>query len=189
MRMRPIFLFLCAVSVAMMAHTFNMGFRYHYGMKALGQRVASGGTVEQSEVDDLNAIVPIHFVWGMGTGIFVCFVHSIVLVYFLGTGKAIKEQTELQNWDETDYQEARKHMSLALFPTAAGILLVIAAAFSGGFTLIQFSPPWVHLLVAAVGVLGQIPVYAFQYSVIRRNGKLMDRIVDRLGGENIRIAL
>lgn len=170
MRMRPIFLGMCAIGATMMAWTFSLGWRIHY--------------------NDAHELIGSHFVWGMGTGLFISLIHSIVLVYFLGTGKAIKEQTDLQNWDQALYYlPSKKHMGRAVIPCVLGILGLIIAAFSGGFTLIQALPPWAHLSIAALGTVGQIPIWIWQYLIIASNGRLMDQVVERLGGDDIRLAL
>ncbi len=192
MRMQPIFLALCAVSFLLLGYTFQLGRTYHLG-SATGP---DGEVVAVQSADGAGApegafgwgLLGTHFVMGIASGIFVCFVHSIVLVYFLGTGKAIKEQMELQNWAEEPYERSRKIMGQSLMPATAGIVLVIIAAFSGGFSLIQVADPDVHMLIAACGIMGQIPVYARQWTLIRENGRLMDEVVERLGGDDIRIA-
>lgn len=189
MRMQPIFIVMAIVSVGLLAYTFSLGWRFHYGKLDQERRADAGEVVSQAEADTIGALVGQHFIWGMGSSVFVCLIHSIVLVYFLGTGKAIKEQIELQNWDEADHKYSLKLMAKAVVPACLGIILIVIAAFSGGFTMIQFLPPDAHMALAALAMFGQIPIYIRQLTIIRENGKLMDKILDRLGGENIRIAL
>ena len=185
----PIFLLLVAIALGCQIYTFSLGWRYHYGHARSLENAEAGRADEPGEAESLGRLIPAHFVWGMVTGVIVCFLHSIVLVYFLGTGKAIKEQMELQNWDSTDHDHAKRVMSRAVFPTASGIVLVLITAISGGFTLIQALHPDLHMVIAVVAIGGQIPIFARQLSLIRENGQLMDRVIERLGGEDIRIAL
>lgn len=190
MRMKPLFLIVCAFSLAWMAYTFVIGWNYHYGMARIEQQVEeTGQPVTQEEYDEVGGLVGRHFIFGMLTGIIVSAVHSLVLVYFVGTGKAIKEQMETQNWGEDEYNESKKYMGQAIVPTALGIIAIILASFSGGFALIQTIHPDAHMVIALAGTFGQIPIYAREYVIIGRNGKLMDRVVDRLGGEDVRVAL
>lgn len=189
MRMRTLFTILALVAVGVMVYTFSLGWRYHYGTEALDKQRAAGEVVDESESEAIGNLIPKHFVWGMLTGVYVCFVHSLVLVYFIGTGRAIDEQTELQNWDQADFLHSKKLMARALMPASLGILLLIFAAFSGGFTMIGMAPPLVHLAIAALGILAQIPIFFWQYTLIYENGKLMDKILERLDGPDIRIAL
>lgn len=193
MRMQPIFLALCAISFILLGYTFLLGRTYHLNSTTGpdGEVVIVQSAEGASEPEGFFGwgLLGTHFVMGIVSGIFVCFVHSIVLVYFLGTGKAIKEQIELQNWAEEPYERSKKIMGQALMPTMAGIALVIIAAFSGGFSLIQMADPAVHMMIAACGIMGQLPVYARQWTLIRENGRLMDEVVKRLGGDDIRIAL
>ncbi len=187
--MKPIFLFLCAVSVATMLYTFSLGWRRHYGLAAIEERLAAGQQVSLIEIETYSNLIGPHFVWAILAGISVCLTHSVVLTYFLGTGKAIQEQTELQNWSE-EYNEARrKLMGKAVIPAVTGILCIAIAAFAGGFALIRTISPEVHLVISSLGVLAQFPVFARELAIIHENGKLMDKIIERLGGDNIRIAL
>jgi hypothetical protein len=188
--MKPIFLVLCVIAAAMMAWTFSLGWRFQQGRADLQRRMAAGEVVTTAEIDAYGDLFPQHFVWGMVTGLYVSLIHSIVLVYFLGTGKAIKEQTDLQNWDEaTYYLPSRKHMGQAVIPCVLGITGLILAAFSGGFTMIGMLPPMGHLIIAGLGVTAQIPIFIRQYILIHANGRLMDEVVERLGGDDIRLTL
>jgi hypothetical protein len=189
MRMQPIFILIAAISMAMLVYTFSLGWRFHYGKMDQARRAEAGQVVPQAEVDEVGTLVGTHFKWAIFTSIFVCFVHSLVLVYFLGTGKAIKEQVELQNWDDADHKYSLKLMAKAVIPSCAGIVLIIIASFSGAFTLIAMLPPDAHMAIAAFGMFGQLPIYVRQFVIIRENGRLMDRILDRLEGENVRVAL
>jgi len=189
MKMKRIFLFLCAVSIAAMLYTFALGWRRHHGLAALEERRAAGGQVYLDEVEALSSLIGPHFVWAILAGISVCLTHSVVLTYFLGTGKAIQEQTELQNWSEEFNIARRKLMGRAVVPAVVGILAIAGAAFAGGFALIRTISPETHLVLSSLGVLAQFPVFAREYAIIHENGKLMDKIIERLGGENIRIAL
>lgn len=190
MRMKPIFLGMCLIGVAMMAWTFALGWRYHYGAEDLQRRAIAGETIDQAQADAVGGLIGPHFVWGMLSGLYISLIHSIVLVYFLGTGKAIKEQTELQNWsEETYYLPSKKHMGQAVIPCVLGILGLILAAFSGGFALIQVFSPTIHLVLASIGIFAQLPIWIRQYIVIDANGRLMDQVVERLGGDDIRLTL
>lgn len=189
MRMQPIFIFLAAVSFAFLGYTFWLGFSRHERMAELDERRQKGQVIAEAEEEAVSLLIGKHFVWGMGSGVFVCFVHTIVLVYFLGTGKAIKEQMELQNWDSTDHDTSKKLMAKAVVPSVIGVALVVAAAFAGGFTLISVLSPETHLAIAGFAIFGELPVFARQLQIIRENGRLMDRVLEKLDGPNVRIAL
>ncbi|MBI3735981.1 hypothetical protein HY256_05665 [Candidatus Sumerlaeota bacterium] len=190
MRMKPIFLFLALISSLMMAYTFSVGWRLHYGREDFARRRAAGEQIADAEQHAVNGLIVPHFIWSMMTGIVVCLTHSVVLTYFLGTGKAIQEQTELQNWDETYNTARRKLMGKAVIPASLGIVFICAAAFSGGFAMIQKLPGWAHLAVVILSFAAQGGIFLRELAIIHENGKLMDQIIDRLGGdENIRLTL
>lgn len=189
MRMKSILVILAAVSFAMLFYTFSLGWRYHYGKRSLDAREDAGEIVTQSEKDAVGDLIPRHFVWGMITGIMVALTHSVVLTYFVGTGKSIKEQIELGVVPQSEHDRWRKHMGHSIAPTSLGILLAIVAAFSGGFAMIRAVPPWVHLALAVVGIVGQIPIIIYELIVIGENGRLLDDVIERTGGGDIRMTL
>lgn len=189
MRMKPIFAFLVALAMGVVGYTFALGWRYHHGHAALAAREAKGEMISEAETEGMGSVFRRHFVWGMLSGVTVCLVHSVVLTYFLGTGKAIKEQTELQNWDDEDYLRWKKLMARSVLPSSLGIALICVMAFSGGFTMIRKLPPDAHMAIAAAGYFLQIPLFMMQWRAIAENGRLMDKIVEKLGGENVRLAL
>lgn len=189
MRMQPIFISLALLAFVFLGYNFTIGLRFHYGKADLDRRSGSGQVISEPEREAHGNLIGRHFVWGISSGVFACFVHSLVLVYFLGTGKAIKEQIELRNWDSSEHDVSKKLMAKAVLPTVCGILLVIMMAFSGGFTLIAALPPGGHLAIALAGLLGHIPVFARQLILIRENGRLMDRVLDRIDQSGVTIAL
>lgn len=190
MRMKPIFLVMCLIGALMMAWTFSLGWRFNAGKAEIEQRYYAGEEISQAEQERIGAMIGPHFVWGMVTGLYISLIHSIVLVYFLGTGKAIKEQTEMQNWsEERFYVPSKKHMGQAVIPAVFGIVALICAAFSGGFTMIGLLPPTGHLIIAGLGIFAQIPIWLREYIVIDANGRLMDQVVEELGGDDVRLAL
>jgi len=188
MRMKPILIFLALIAGVVMAFTFSLGLRYHYGRAVLEERMLKGEVITEAERNAVGNIFPRHFVWGMLTGIIVSGVHTLVLTYFLGTGKAIKEQMELQQWGSEEYDRWKKLMARSVAPSSLGIILIVIAAFSGGFTMITKLPPTGHLIIATICVLGQVPIIMWEIAIIRENGKIMDRIVNKLG-EDVKLTI
>ncbi len=187
MRMKPILFLLVIFAFGMMGYTFSIGWSYHLH-RAVQERENPAGKPKDM-IPASGPTIGSHFIWGMMTGIAVSLTHTIVLTYFLGTGKAIKEQMELRQWDSKDYDDWKKLMAKAVIPASLGIVLIVIAAFSGGFTLIGKFPPSVHMVIAAVGIFGQVPIYLREFAVIRLNGELMDKIIEKLGGDDLKLTL
>lgn len=185
MRMKPILIVLVLAASIMMAWTFSLGWRLHYGKLM----ITEGLVTDQAEAETINELIIPHFIWAMITGIAVSFVHSIVLTYFLGTGKAIKEQMEINHWDQKEYLEWRGLMAKAVIPAAIGIVMIAVAAFSGGFAMMTTISPDAHLIISGLGVFGQIPIFLREIQIVMLNGKLMDRVLDRMGEKDIRLTL
>jgi len=187
--MKFIFPLLALGSLAVAGYTFWLGWRFHDGTVELARREAEGQPPAADERAAIGALIGPHFVWGMASGVAVAFVHSVVLVYFLGTGKAIKEQMELRHWDGVLHGRSKRLMAQSILPASAGIVLIVLGAFSGGFAMIQFLPPEVHLAIAALALAGQAVAYVVEFALIVENGRLMDAVIERLGGDDVRLVL
>jgi hypothetical protein len=188
MRMKPIFIFLAAVATLLGVYAWSLGWRLHAGRQALDQRRDRGEVVSEAEASAVGEIIGPHFVWSMLAGVVTCLVHSLVLTYFLGTGKAIQDQIDRGRFDESYNTARRRLMAQAVIPATAGIVLIAVGAFSGGFALITRISPAAHLIIASIGVVGQWPIYLREFVIIHENGKLLDRMVDQLG-EDIRLTV
>ena len=107
----------------------------------------------------------------------------------MGTIPSTRGGMELQNWDSADYDRTKRVMTRAIPPTVLGIVLIIIAAFSGGFTMIQMLPPTAHLILATAGFLGQVPIIFWQYTIITENGRILADVEARLKSEGARVVL
>jgi len=136
-----------------------------------------------------------HFVMGLATAMFTCFIHVLVLFYLIGTGKDIRDAVA----DDPELNErylpwTRAQKRRAFPPACLAIALVIVAtlmggevhsrviAFDGGVTLPFRTLPawWIHLacVIAALAANG----YAFYAEVlaVKENRRGIDEINRRL---------
>ena len=117
-----------------------------------------------------------HYVAGLLTCIFTCLLHVLVLFYFIGTGKDIREAVEKDPALREEYVPWTRAQKNKVFPAATlAIILIIVAtlmggevhsrilAYNGGAILPLRAVPawWVHLLL----VLGAIVVNAYAFLV------------------------
>lgn len=173
--MKPIYGLFIAAALGVMCYAGAQGLLFHSAHAA--EAPAAG--------DYFGA----HLRWAWFGCLFICLTHSLALVYFLGTGKLIREQVDLGKLDEDFYKRSRKLMSQAIVPAVAAILAIFGAFLSGGFTLIQWLSPVSHLIAAATALAIQGAVFIRQFQIIHRNGKLMDEVMEKLGAESLGVAL
>lgn len=132
-----------------------------------------------------------HFSFGVFTGVFICFTHSLVFIQLIGTGKGIKEAVEsygLTDDPETGYVRRTKKFKGRAFSHAMFVpLLTLAAVWLGAWhdTNAFAAPEWRaashqwHMWIAWLTV--GCNVYAFwkEYEVIAENTAMI-RDLNRL---------
>lgn len=191
--MRPILVFFFLASLSMLCGTFWLGFSYHGKRASIEARDLRGEFVQPAERDAL-AIGP-HIQLGWLTCLVVALTHSLVLVYHLGTGKALKNEIDEGRLDPGYHPRWKRIMARSILPACAGLVLVFLAFLSGGFVMIGKSffgeafPPSAHLVVALCAIFGQAAISLWQWTLILENGRLMQEVVDKLGLDGMGVAL
>src|SRR5881394_907231 len=113
--MSRIFTVLSAINIGLLAMTF-----------AGGSRPTLTGGVQH------------HILLALFACIYACFVHSLVYVYFLGTGRWIKEFVT-RNGIPEKYLQQSKRLKARAFPIGLyAALITLAGAVSGGFLYSRF---------------------------------------------------
>lgn len=123
------------------------------------------------------------FSLGVLAGIYTCLTHCIVLMHFMGSGKAIKEAVEthaLPDDPRTGYvRRTRRFKGLTSGHATLACLVIIVAVWLGGWT--QTSPgdarafQW-HRWFAYGAVLYNLYVFRVEYRVIRENTAMIREI-------------
>jgi hypothetical protein len=129
----------------------------------------------------------IHFMVGVGVGLAVVLVHSIVMTYFIGTGRWCKEVVETYSLDRGLVLRGN-HLKRRAFPYAlVNMLLVVGVLALGGAAdpsgNLQTEPPgglsWAQWhLVAAVAALAVIMAGSIaEWRAIRDNQRLIQQVM------------
>lgn len=122
-----------------------------------------------------------HILLALFTCIFAIFVHSLVYVYFLGTGRWIKEFVT-RNGVPEKYLARSRRLKAGAFPIALyAALMTLAGAVSGGFLYSRFRGG-TEIGVAAKGhlVVG-VAVFALNAYAAWREVKLMRANAEIIG--------
>lgn len=133
-----------------------------------------------------------HFMLGVGAGLAVVLVNSIVMTYFIGTGRWCKEVAETYSLDHTLVARSNR-IKRAAFPYALlNMLLIVGLSALGGAAdpsgNVRLAAPgglsWAqwHLIgaVAALAVIGY--GFAVLWRAIRENHQIVSEVMQAVGG-------
>jgi hypothetical protein len=121
-------------------------------------------------------LVTKHVGYAIPTVLLSLFSQSMVIFYFIGTGKLVKEET-------ASYPEAERRVLLAALrrfkaktsPSATFALLSAIAVFVlGGAVHTSALPPWTHLSAAGLATAMHAWALAAETPVFAENNRLMD---------------
>jgi len=106
------------------------------------------------------------------------FVHCLVLTYFLGTGRWVKEVCLAyglpdENWPRQTRDIKRRNTPRVIF----AMLLTIAAAAAGTAGQQRLWPGWVHLLLVLATLFFNFHVFLVEYGNMRLNAQILDGVV------------
>lgn len=133
--------------------------------------------VSQEQAAALNRPFFRHFVAGIVAGVTTLLTHSIVMTYFIGTGRWIKEAIEKWGLDPEFDRRTRK-LKARSFPFAFfSMVFVILTTILGGAADTGLVPGWAHLTVAYLTILFNLISYFFEYNAVVDNVKLLDQVV------------
>lgn len=170
--MARIFLALAVLDFLVLFVTFAVG---------VGSKLSGG-------LFDLDSpIYLIHYNLGLFTALTTLFVHCLVIVYLLGTGRMIKEICLAYGFPDDTWPRRTRDLKRGTTPFGITAMLVtIAAAAAGEARQHQVWPWWVHLVLAVATLLVNGWVFSRQYRNIVVNGRILDEVfleVDRVRAE------
>lgn len=170
--MSRIFPTLAAVAFALMLIAFGLGWV-----------IEDAGSIEPEKMTQVRW----HFFVGLGAMVFTCLVHSIVLTYFMGTGRWLEETSKAYSLTDEYFAESKsiKYRTIPLMVIAivalvfTGALGAIAdpaanSSFGGWFGMTRAKT---HFAFASLTVLGNLLVHFIEFQAVRRNGQIVDAVL------------
>lgn len=131
-----------------------------------------------------------HFLISLLTLCVVTLVHAICLTYFMGTGRWLEETGNAYNLSSEHYVEGKRlKYSCIMQMTVCFLLMLLTGglgAASDAASPIQFkgwlgmSAAMTHLTIAVLSLLINVWVNWNEYIAIRRNGELVNLVVQRV---------
>lgn len=116
----------------------------------------------------------LHFALGLVTTLVVCLAHCVVLTYFMATSKMIALAVADARLDPALARAAADNKLRAIRVLMPAVLLVLAAAITGGYVTRNESRSNIHLLIVLAASGFQWWAWRVEYHLILCNGRSMD---------------
>jgi hypothetical protein len=114
-------------------------------------------------------------------------VHSLVFIYFLGTGRWVKEVAIAYRIPDDPLPKLTRDLKRRAFPPALFAMLVPIATSAAGAGVATLSWPWLyHALLGVATLLVNAWAFTVEYRCVRTNAGLIDEVmreVDRIRAE------
>jgi hypothetical protein len=121
----------------------------------------------------------LHFVVGLIAVLASLMVHCLVITYFLGTGRLIKEVTLAYNLPDERWARLTRDLKRSNTPKAIlAMLLAIAVAAAGEGERHVVWPWWIHLVLAVAALTCNLWVFYVEYRNIGTNGLILDEVME-----------
>jgi hypothetical protein len=139
-----------------------------------------GGLVSAAATDLFLA----HILLGLLASFAVLGTHCLVLTYFLGTGRLIKEACLAYGFPDDVWPRQTRDIKRGNTPWAIlAILVTIGTAAAGMGRYMADWPPWLHATLAALTLLVNCGVWLREYHNLKANLRILDEMfaeVDRV---------
>ena len=122
----------------------------------------------------------VHFVLGLTTALTTLFVHCLVLTYFLGTGRWVKEVCLAYGLPDDDVPRQTRDIKRRNTPRVLFAMAVTVLTAAAGMAAQQRAwPGWIHFVLALGTLAVNGYVFVVEYANVRLNGQLLDAVVAR----------
>jgi hypothetical protein len=136
--------------------------------------------------DGASQTFPLHLYLGLFTVSSTLALHCLVFVYFLGTGRWVKEVGLAYGLPDEPLPRLTRDLKRQAFPAALFAMLTAIATAAAGAGQHQGWPGWIHLSLATLTVLVNVWAFIVEYRTVRVNGEVIDGVmheVDRIRAE------
>jgi hypothetical protein len=138
----------------------------------------------QDHLELWNTIYIAHFFLGLATAIGILLVHCLIFIYFLGTGRWVKEVTLAYRLPDEPHHKMTRELKRKTFPPALFAMLIgIATSAAGAGVQLQAWHWSVHLTLAVLTLLINLWAFRLEYRHVRLNALVIQGVladVDRI---------
>ncbi len=168
--MSRIFVGLASLNTLALVVTFAVGFM-------------TEGRAHVTSETPLNAaqrLFTLHLLGGLFSALITLLVHSLILTYFIGTGRWVQEVVKAYRLPSEFWQRSRGLKMQALPYVLTSILLVIATAVLGAATDRGMLDHTIHLMMAVAVIAFNLWSYFWEYLAVEANGRLIAEIMSEV---------
>ncbi len=120
-----------------------------------------------------------HYFLGLFTAIGILFVHCLIFIYFLGTGRWVKEVTLAYQMPDEPHHKRTRELKRTAFPPALFAMLVgIATAAAGAGAQLQAWHWSVHMTLAFTTLLINLWAFCIEYRCVSANAGVIRAVMD-----------
>jgi hypothetical protein len=131
---------------------------------------------------------PIHLYLGLFAVLLTLGVHCLIFIYFLGTGRWVKEVGIAYRLPDAPLPKLTRELKRRTFPVALTAMLVPIAAAAAGAAAQNQQWPWtIHAVTASITLLVNLWAFVVEYRNVTINAGVIDEVmreVDRIRAEH-----
>jgi hypothetical protein len=119
-----------------------------------------------------------HFHLGLYSTIGNLGVHCLIFIYFLGTGRWVKEVALAYELPDVPYPRLTRDLKRRTFPPALlAMVIPIAASASGLGAQMREWPGWIHVALAVATLAVNLWAFRIEYRNVSINGTVIDEVL------------
>jgi hypothetical protein len=179
--MKRIFLNLAIVDFLALVACFAQGMVF----SSHGWRL-DGGSATLTTGTESDSSYVVHFALGLASTIGNLGIHCLIFIYFLGTGRWVKEVALAYKIPDVPLPRLTRDLKRRTFPAALFAMLLPVAAAASGEGARRDWPGWIHLALAVASLLVNFWACRIEYRNVSINGRVIGdvlREVDRIRAE------
>ncbi len=125
------------------------------------------------------SLYALHFKLSLGASVMTLFIHSMVMIYFIVTHKAVKEGLDLRNLTDNDYRRRMRQLKMETIPwTTLGMLIMIGATIMGAAVDTGNLPRWTHSTSVLFAIAVNVYLFLMTYEKLEENTALLHEAND-----------
>jgi hypothetical protein len=138
--------------------------------------------------DPSNPTYTLHFYLGLFTVLATLALHSLIFIYFLGTGRWVKEVAIAYRLPDAPLPKLTRDLKRRTFPVALLAMLVPIATAAAGAGAYRKEWPWqVHLALGSATLLVNVWAFLVEHRNVHINAGILDEVlreVDRIRADH-----